>query len=326
MADDAGYRIRLRVRIGKSFSTKESCLTAVFGGRELTIKSQMTDEPLSETKWIVLGSGGFETEEAATDFGKRLKSIIEVASLCSRLGLDIGTDRATHWFNEEIARSNGLIKVDERVLPNIHGLIIFPDDGKSRFWFMSVRAKVRADQNQFLEALEYLGSTEPIQISTNAIQGVRLLNKALMSVQPLTQLVLAISALESIGQGGSKWSDWQSKALKSIADEVEKESDGHTEERSEIAASIRRGLHKIGLRQGVLRLLRALDLGELGKEWDRIYSLRSAIFHGIEPIPESEIHTLANEAIALCGKVILAMVKNEGLRLPPVTAKHFGDL
>jgi hypothetical protein len=95
--------------------------------KDVTITSENKEEPLSKAKWIVLNARGFAAEEAARHFGTRLSSILQLAALSSRLGVDTGENKPTTVVNEHFARSSGLIEersrsVSANAVPNL------PDD------------------------------------------------------------------------------------------------------------------------------------------------------------------------------------------------------
>jgi hypothetical protein len=115
----------------------------------------------------------------------------------ARLGVDVGEDKPTSWLSESFARSSGLLKEHERIAPNIHGLAILPDDDHTRFPVINIDATVTADPEHFVSALRELGANGNICLG-EAANGVRLLNLALMTSEPLAQMVLALSAVEEL--------------------------------------------------------------------------------------------------------------------------------
>jgi len=117
--------------------------------------------------------------------------------------------------------------------------------------------------------------------------------------------------------------DAQTALLAQPAAQVEAGTSGQDDERMEIADALRRGLHRFGLRQGVTRVLARLGLQHLRKEWDRVYGIRSGLFHGTAQLAEHEIAELANSAITLCGRVILTLAEGDGVTLPSVSDVHF---
>jgi hypothetical protein len=256
-------------------------------GREVTIVSQTPNQPLSEAQWIILGARGFLGEEEARGFGEQLRTITEFAGLCSRLGIDVGLNKPTGWVNEEFARSHGFIQSHERLLPNVHGLAVVPDDESTRFPLVQIEGIVRANPEQFVNALAELAAGLPVQLST-AAEGVRILNLALINPQPLAQIALALSAVEALGQD-EKWTDAQAELIKELATQVATDAANQNAERLEVAEALRRSLQRVGLRQGVMRVLARLGLQHLRKEWDRIYGMRSGLFHGTVRLPEPAI-------------------------------------
>ena len=129
-------------------------LLANVGGREIEIKSQNKEEKLREAKWLVFSAGGFDSEEEARIFGEKLRTIVSIVGICARLGIDVGNDGASSSVNEEFARSIGLIQPQERIHPNVHGLMVIPDDGLSRIATINAEAIVTSDPAQIVQGLE----------------------------------------------------------------------------------------------------------------------------------------------------------------------------
>jgi hypothetical protein len=310
------------VRIAKSFTIEATSLNVTVMNKEITITSQLKAEPLNKTKWIVLNARGFSTEGAAQDFGVRLRSILQLAALSSRLGVDAGDeDKVTDWVREDFARALGL-KANERVAPNVHGLAILPDDDNTRFPISDFQATVTADSEHFVSALRELGGSSEISFGATS-NAVRLLNLALMMSEPLAQMVLCFSAVEELGQD-VKWNETQKALIEELASAAEESSKGNAQERAEVAQAIRKGLFRLSLRQGVMRLLSHLDLVHLVADWDRLYSVRSGLFHGTARLSDSEISQAALGTITLCGRIILDTVAQKGTRIPSIAATHFG--
>lgn len=321
MADQVGYRVRLRVRIAKAFTTEASSLDAEIAGKSVSIISQNKGEPLSNAKWIILSARAFSTEEAAKRFGTHLSSMVQLAALASRLGVDVGENKPTSWVNENFARSMGLIKEHERISPNIHGLTILPDDDHTRIPVVNAEGTVTADPKQFTTALSELGEVKDFSLGLTE-RGVRLLNFAILTSEPLAQMVLAISAVEELGQN-ERWSEAQKTLIEQLAVMVDASVDLPENQRTEVAKSIRTGLFRLSLRQGVMRLFEHLGLEHLRGEWDRLYGIRSGIFHGSATFSDSEINQAASDTIKICGQVVLAKLASEGATIPSIAKTHF---
>lgn len=224
------------------------------------------------------------------------------------------------WMDQDYARSIGFIAPHERTHPNVHGLLVLEDDPSIRFPIIRADATVRANPDDFIGALEEL-SESALKPGARSWNGLRLLNQAMLNPQALAQLVLAISAVEALGQD-EKWSAGQQVLLNRFVEEARIDSLCSEAERFEVADAVKRSF-RVGLRQGVKRILAELDLSLLTREWDRIYNARSGIFHGTLQLTEPETVTLAAEAIRLCGHIILALAQRDGLILPSITFVHF---
>jgi hypothetical protein len=318
---NASFRLRLRVRLAKALTSEERTLRFSFLDREVEIESQEKDGPLSKAKWLVFKARGFGNEDTAKEFGEQLRAAVQIASLAARWGVDVGRDKATCWVDEEFARSSGFIEAHHRLIPNIHGLSIFPDDENTRIPLMSVEAVITADPAQFTGALEELG-TRTGAVSAASVAGLRILNLALVDPQPLSQMVLAFSAIEAMGQN-QDWSASQRTFLRRLASEAERDCTMQEAEREEVAAALRRSTHRLGLRQGVLRVLGRLRLTDLRKDWDRLYGIRSGLFHGTVKMEEAEVNQAALDAVTLCGSIVLKVLESEGALIPSVASSHF---
>ncbi|WP_152025006.1 hypothetical protein [Candidatus Filomicrobium marinum] len=250
-----------------------------------------------------------------------MRSIVQLAALSTRLGVDVGEDKATSWISEEFARSKGIIQEHERVAPNVHGLAILPDDDNTRIPTISIRGTVTADPKHFLSALQDLDQNVSIDFG-DARNAVRLLNFALMTSEPLSQMVLAFSAVEELSQN-EKWSVAQRDLIQKLAISAQTSQKGTADERAEVARAIQTGLFRLSLRQGVKRLLAGLGQNHLRKEWDRLYNIRSALFHGTSRLSDTEIHQAALDTVTLCGMITLRIVCREGTRIPSIAGTHF---
>ena len=74
------------------------------------------------------------------------------------------------------------------------------------------------------------------------------------------------------------------------------------------------------------RVLCRNDLSHLQQEWDRLYSLRSSLFHGSNQLEEQEVNSLANDAMELCSRIILGIIKRNGINPPSIAIKNFGEI
>ncbi|AKJ31982.1 hypothetical protein AAW51_5291 [Caldimonas brevitalea] len=192
---------------------------------------------------------------------------------------------------------------------NIHGLDVFVDDPRVKIVSMNATAGVLADPQTFLSFASDLHG-QAASISRQAQEVILLLNYALMRPEPVAQIVFAISAVEMLGQQET-WTESQKHLLAELAVSAETSSLGSEEERLEVADAIKKNLHRLSLRQGVLRLFERLDLAHLKGKWDSVYAERSRLVHGLAPRPGANYSELAQKAVSLCGYILLKALAAE---------------
>ena len=314
------YLARLQVRIGKRLSTDEQRLVVTVGGREVSIQSR--EGPLSEADWLVLQARGFPSEESARSFGEELRLLVTIAGLCSHLGLDAGRDEQLGRVNEAHFHEIGF-PPDMRMPPEIHGLVVLPDDGNSMFIYMNASLSVRSDPAQLLGAIKELSGSAWCDGECPAPlrRALRLLNLAMISEDSRAKIVLAIAAVEGLIDDLA-WSDKQQQWIDDNVAELRNKED---DEYNEIASILDR-MHRISLRQGVFRVLDSNGLQNLRKPWDDIYGQRSSLFHGAEQPDRHQLHKFANATVKLCVTIVLSVVENRGVQLPAIACVHFPEL
>lgn len=321
MDQEARYRVRLRVAPRIGLTTSETTLTFSHRGRPVSLKSQTPQQPLSEAKWWIFGARGFRSETEAREFGEEMRSAVQIAALCTHVGVDAGQDQPTSWMSEAFARATGAIEPHQSLVANVHGLTVLPDDDNIRFPIVEATGTTSMSHEQFglafsqaLEALPSDGYLVP--------EGVRLLNLALMCSQPLAKLIVALSSVEALAHG-EEWSEDQKLIVRELAEGARGAVAGTEKEREEIASALVGSLRRFSVRQGVRRVLERHGLGQLLKEWDAVYNLRSAIVHGATRLPEHEITEVANRALRLCGRIIMAGLERDGVKPPAVFFTNF---
>ncbi|HEX5459622.1 MAG TPA: hypothetical protein VFX20_06590 [Steroidobacteraceae bacterium] len=285
---------------------KERRLTVA--GREVVLSPQLPDANIADSEWLVMNTRGFESESDAANFASKLKAACELSSVIARLGINAGVDKPTSGFGklvrDDLQEKQGVVLRD-----NVHGIDVFPDDPNIRIGIFSATGTVRSAPDPFLTDIDKL-----YQVIDGVSQRVRdivlLMNYALTRTDPVAMVVFAVSAVEMLGQDET-WSQAQAQLLSQLADTAENSNTCTAQERGEVVTAIRRGIHKLSLRQGVLRLLTSLELSHLKKDWDRLYSERSTLVHGLAPKPGVDYGDLAFRAMSLCGRILLTAVARE---------------
>ena len=326
------YRLWLKFRVGKSLGTEDRALTASIAGRTVTIESENREEPLSKASWLVMSCPGFETEANAREFGEELRRATHLAGLCNRLGVDAGDpgeDRTMSWLNPEIVRK---VNPDVRLAPDVHGIVILPDDGNNLFARSRANAQVLANAGHFVRSLEEcLSEDDPLRSGSPSIRrAIRVLNLAEINEDPIAKLVLAVSTIEGLAED-PPWSDEQRQLIENAAAWLER-THGDREEAEQVVEAIRQ-VRKESIRQRIRKLLQANDLSNVRRDWDKLYNRRSGLFHGRSQaggehrgshLEQHSLHALGQEAIKLCARIVLSMAQREGIAVPGRAKVHFG--
>jgi hypothetical protein len=305
------FRVRFRFRLIKKLGIDAENITTILDGNEAKISAYIPGTKIKDSEWVVISVPGFSSQEEATQFGSNLKAASAISSAAIRLGIDSGIDISTTSVGQvikDIAKENGIIYRN-----NIHGIDIFEDDQNIRFPIVSAQGSVSINPELFLNGINasFNGGNA---ISEEAKSIILLLNYALMRQDPVGQIVFAFSAVESVGQN-EKWSPSQESIISILPDYVRGLESGTSEEKDEIAIAIEKGLHRLSLRQGVIRLLDRLNIKHLKKNWDALYSERSTLIHGLAPVPGVRYDEFAMRTINLCGHILLT---NLALELPAI--------
>jgi hypothetical protein len=302
------FRARFRFRVQKKLNIKEHEHRFKVGGRDVVLSPPLPDIPISESEWLVMNARGFDLENAASTFAEKLKAASEISSVATRLGIDSGINLATAGLGQAV-RTHIQEQTGLEIRDNVHGVDVFPDDPNVRILNITATGSVLAEPDPFLSDLNRLLHVAD-GTSKKTRETVLLLNYALMRPEPIAQIVFAFSAVEMLGQQ-EEWSSAQKCLLDKLATDAENAAIGTVDERREVSAAIKRSTQKLGLRQGVLRLLTSLDLSHLKKKWDELYGQRSTLVHGLAPQPGADYSQLATETVSLCGQVLLKVIANE---------------
>jgi hypothetical protein len=311
----ATWRARLRFRLQRKLSIKATEHRLRVAGREVVLAAQERDARISDSSWLVMNTRGFLSRGEAEHFGRKLKAALEISAVAARVGVDTGRDLATSALGQAV-RDNIRRQTGSDLRPNVHGLDVFPDDPNARIFVMNGTATLCVSPDPFLGDLDEFHRTAIVP-SQRMADVILLMNYSLMQPEPVSQIVFAVSAVESLGQNET-WTSDQRALLHELATSAELSATGTDQERREVADVIRKSLHRLTLRQGVFRLLDRLDLAHLKAPWDGLYAERSTLVHGLAPRPGMDYGTLAHCTVGLCGQILLKAIASE----IPAASRH----
>lgn len=302
------YRARLRFRLQKKLNIAANEYRFAVAGREVFLSAPTPEQTIRDSEWLVMNTRGFASEEDARQFGHGLRAAIELASVSTRLGVDAGRDLATAVFGQTV-KDHIKRQTGATVRNDVHGVDVFEDDPNVVILSVSATGSVLANSEPFLSFAAELYH-DAASLSDEARDVILLLNSALMRPEPIAQIVFAFSAVEMLGQRET-WAPAQKELLAQLAASAKGSCLGTEQERHEVADAIVRGMQKLSLRQGVLRLLDRLGLAPLKQVWDGLYKERSTLVHGLAPQPGADYSDLASRAVNLCGHILLTAIAAE---------------
>ena len=144
-------------------------------------------------------------------------------------------------------------------------------------------------------------------------RAIRVLNLAEINEDPIAKLVLAVSTIEGLATD-PPWTDGERELIDSAAAWLER-THGYREEAMQVLEAVQQ-VRRESIRQRIRKLLQANDLSNVWRDWDRLYSKRSGLFHGRSEagsehrgshLEESSLRALGEEAIKLCARIVLSM-------------------
>ncbi|MEO7335976.1 MAG: hypothetical protein ABIV63_05270 [Caldimonas sp.] len=255
---------------------------------------------IRNSEWLVMDARGFSTEADAYEFGRKLRSDIEIASVSTRLGIDAGREVVPEICGRLVMKDRIGNEIQATGRPNVHGLDVLRDDINVRFFDFSAAATALATPDPFLAMVPKLHALQiPAPDRTSAV--ILLLNHALMRPEAIVRAVLAFAAIEMLARQDLSRETHRPSLSESSECSMRSATCHETErQRDAICPSV----HQLTVRDGVRRLLDALDLGHLKGEWNALHDKNDAFV--CEPARwfSSDSEDLATRAVNICGQIL----------------------
>ena len=284
MSSKETFHSRFRFRTQKRLNIKNKKHRLEINGHSVILMPRLPEQDICDSEWLVMEAGAFKSEDEAWEFGKILKTSCEVSSVSTRLGLDSGekllTSRSikgsfTKSFKECIQKETGIPYIND-----IHGIDVYQYNPNSQFISMDMTIRsILVPPDPFLNNINHLFDVVnniPEKISNIVL----FLNSVLMISDPTAQAICSFAIVESLGQN-ERWSTNQKNLINKLIDNAMRNKICSETDRMEVAEAINK-MHRISLRQSVLRLLESYELDHLKRPWDDLYSKRSALVHGLD--------------------------------------------
>ena len=180
--------------------------------------------------------------------------------------------------------------------------------------------RVTHNPKRFIRAIEEAAVEG---ISQDVQRAIGVLNLAQINESPLAKVVLAVSSIEALAHEDTGWTAAQKQMIDKATDWVRRKFSDN-DDTGDVTGAIQR-MHQQSLRQQAKRLFDRHQLrAALWKEWEVVYKHRSRLFHGGANREDPNVVKLANDAITVCGTIVLSSAKQRGAVLPTAATVHFG--
>lgn len=282
------FRIRFNRSPTDTIQCAENELSVSVADKRLSIvlRARQDDLPIRDSDQLALVGSGYETENDANTAGSRLQDALMVALARVRVGADFGHRAAKGMFTH-----HGLKWVEEqigqRVLNNIHGLMVFQSEPKPRFASTNAQMTRGASLDIFISAFTQAITLQP-QIYERDLLAYTLFNASFFQPTADGRFLLLVMSIEALIEPALRSSDAQDHVASLI--EQTKSSSLPVEERNSILGSLR-WLRRESINQAGKRLTSERLGGRVYGDrtapefFSYCYQMRSNLVHGNLPVP-----------------------------------------
>uniref|UniRef100_UPI0035C9C9DA hypothetical protein n=1 Tax=uncultured Sphingomonas sp. TaxID=158754 RepID=UPI0035C9C9DA len=307
------YKMRLRVRFGSKLNTNEKSAKLIFKGRRVWLHPRQREHTLGTDAWVVFSANRFPTVEAAAQFGRELQRSLSIVCALRGLPVDVGGDnRPTGQFSDEIKEAM-LRDTAVWLRDDVHGLDVYPATVTSQMIMLEANLTTKFVIEPYVDAINQ-SAKQIDRLSEAGALSCELLNAATMSNHPVAAATLSLAAVELLAIN-EKRSPKQKEWIRKIRDSLETDTSIIEADKVVLQKAVA-GMFNTGISDRVKKMLARLGMEDRDDDWDRIYKLRSALFHGVRRLTQSEIIALGSEAPALSRQIVRRYLENQVGELP----------
>lgn len=286
------FRIRFNRSPTDTIQSAENKLSVPLNDKSLSVILRAGQDNLliQESDQLVLVGSGYQTENEATTASYRLQNALMVALARVRVGADFGHRAAKGMFT-----SNGLKLLEDqfgqRVLEDIHGLMVFQSDPTPCFVSMNTKITRGAIPENFISALTQSITLQP-QISERDLLAYILFNASFFQPHADSRLLLLVMSIEALLEPVLRSTAAQNH-VDSLIKQTKSSAALTVEERDSILGSLRwlrrESINQAGKRLTTERLgSRVYGERAASEFFSYCYQMRSNLVHGNLPVPTCE--------------------------------------
>ena len=199
------FACRLTFFISHPLCTDRGALTLSFRGQLLTLRPS-TDGRLQDARELVAISRGHPTETSARELGLALKDAFLASAIEARIGVDVGMDRPRGGPGKYLAD----LALGERgvvLMHDVHGLSVYPDDGKHVVFGASATIPRNISAERFAEVFNMVDKRRTTLDKKTRI-AAELLGASFFGQSSYATLFLSIAAVEAVSSRGTRSSEY----------------------------------------------------------------------------------------------------------------------
>jgi len=269
----------------------------------LVLRSASKSKIRNSRELMIRGSG-FPSKDEAYACGRRTKNALMLCGARLRTGFDVGKDKATSGVGrvvKERAREMGI-----RLLDDVHGLSVFPEDKPVRFVCVSASVVIGKPATRFVEEFRKAYEISP-EFTDKQSLAFELYSTAQfessLRARFLT-LVIAVECLSSQAEQPQHVLDHLKELMRLTKESLE------GPERKDIVEGLGR-LKRESISKSCTKLVDQYLGPDAVKLFTRCYNARSKIVHDGEPSEGFDLGSYANRLDELVSQLLIAVVTSD---------------
>lgn len=300
----ATWSMRYRFRLATRLSAEADTIDLQLGDRPVALRAR-TGGPLRDARYLVLLAKGFDTEARARTFGDRVRHALLNASVVTKIGVDVGEDKATSRAAPRV-KDAILEKHGVSLLDNVHGLMLYPDTPTPRVLSAEGTGTVHVSPDTFLGALAQAFDDE-VAVPKELEVPIELYCASCMEPSPVAQLILAVSAIEAVLGDESERPSRPSVELEllALARQTVEQAKADRNSRNAVLGSLDK-LGKAGVRRAGRKFVNTHLPGE-GATCIEVYDYRGRIAHRHKRPDRAQAAAMAHTAQRLASELIASL-------------------
>lgn len=288
------FRIRFNCSPTDTIQCAENKLSVSVADKQpsIILRARRDDLLIRDSDQLVLVGSGYQTENDANTAGSRLQDALMVALARVRVGADFGCRAATGMFTHDGLKWVEKEKGGQRVLNNIHGLMVFQSEPKPCFASINAQMTYGASPEKFMSAFTQAIALQP-QISDHDLLAYTLFNASFFQPTADSRFLLLVMSIEALIEPVLRSPSAQNHVASLIKQTESLSLPLPIEERSSILGSLRRlrseSINQAGKRLTTERLgARVYGDKAASNFFSDCYQMRSELVHGNHPVPTFE--------------------------------------